>query len=147
MRVTGAAVGHRSVLHGCVVCAPLDVPGHEAPSFKRSWRMVAVWVPPPQVTLHSLQAEMTQSTGHGCELHGCVRVRAGQAAPPLAAGVNTVAVEICPRQTQRNNSGQRRQQKSKILSARHTTTKRGGNIPACRCRTSYCTATRLKRPK
>jgi hypothetical protein len=58
---------------------------------------VRCWVPPPQVfeqVVQALQALTTQSTGAGQAwvLHGCITLSAGQAIPPLAAGVTTARV-------------------------------------------------------
>ena len=59
---------------------------------------VDVATPPPHGTLHwphALHGPTWQSTGHGCELHAWVMVVAGQAAPPWATGVTTLAVCDC----------------------------------------------------
>ena len=56
-----------------------------------------VCVPLPQLWVHgvqSLNADATQSTGHGCSLHGCVSFKAGHATPPCAACVVIVRCRI-----------------------------------------------------
>jgi hypothetical protein len=73
--------------------------GQAMPPFDAGVTTVRVrcWVPPPQVfeqTDQSLQALTAQSTGggHAWVLQACMSLRAGQAAPPLAAGVMTTRV-------------------------------------------------------
>jgi hypothetical protein len=73
--------------------------GQARPPFDAGVTTVRVrcWVPPPHVfeqTDQSLQALTAQSTGggHAWLLHGCISARAGQAAPPLEAGVMTARV-------------------------------------------------------
>lgn len=56
---------------------------------------VRVASPPPHGTVHgpqALHADTTQLIGHGKSLQSMVSSRAGQTAPPLAAGVTTVRV-------------------------------------------------------
>jgi len=59
---------------------------------------LADWTPPPHATEHAPKADhalTTQSTGHGCALHGCVFVKAGHAAPPFEAAFTIVAEAVC----------------------------------------------------
>ena len=66
--------------------------GHAAPPWSGGvvTFLDRVCVPLPQLWVHgdqSLKTDTTQSTGHGCSLHGFVSFKAGHATPPLAAAV------------------------------------------------------------
>jgi hypothetical protein len=93
--LTTQSTGQGWVLQGCVSVRI----GQGAPPNMAGVITVLVLVitPPPQVAvhaLHALHALTTQSTGQGWVLQGCVSVRIGQGAPPLAAGVITVLVLV-----------------------------------------------------
>lgn len=73
--------------------------GHAAPPWAGDvvTLLDRVCVPLPQLWVHgvqSLNADTTQSTGHGCSLHGCVSFKAGHATPPCAACVVIVRCRI-----------------------------------------------------
>jgi len=94
--LTTQSTGHGCSLHFWV-CVKA---GQAAPPLAVGVTTVAtaVCVPPPHVAEHvenAPNALMTQLTGHGCELHVCVCTKTGQAAPPLAADVNTDRVDVC----------------------------------------------------
>ena len=88
----------QSTGHGLVHSMVSVSAGHATPPFDGDVTMerVRVWVPLPQVSEHvpnALQADTTQSTGHG-ELHAWVSVRAGHATPPFDAGVTTERLRV-----------------------------------------------------